>query len=403
MNRRNNMTADTSTGASGESYNAIAKILHWLIAAMVVLQFLLANLAEGAEDAGSKFQQLVLLANHKSVGITILSLAIIRLGWRFFRPPPAPLPMPTWQRRASSISHWSLYALLILMPLSGWLMSSASAISVSWFNVFQLPDLVTANEGLEEFFEEVHEVFSNLLFLLALIHVGAAIKHTFINHDGAIRRISSTLTISLFIAVLVFGVLALTRIGRASETPPDRTTPAVSINPDSAATRLPQWQIDYTKSYIRFIAEQAGAEFKSEWTDWQAVMRFDAANLGASSFDVAISADSVETMDKERNETLMDGEWFDGVNFPQIFYRAKVFASLPNGNFSAKGEMQVKEVVAPVELIFSVQQDGNRLILQGKATLDRIALGVGTGDWEDTTWVGQFVEVEVRVEASIGN
>ena len=54
-----------------------------------------------------------------------------------------------------------------------------------------------------------------------------------------------------------------------------------------------------------------------------------------------------------------------------------------------------------VELIFSVHQDDNRLILQGKATLDRIALGVGTGDWEDTTWVGQFVEVEVRVEASL--
>lgn len=394
------MTAETSTG---NSYNAVSKILHWLIAAMVVLQFVLANLAEGAEDAGSKFQQLVLLANHKSVGLTILCLAIIRLSWRFFHRPPAPLPMPTWQLRASGISHWSLYALLILMPLSGWLMSSASAISVSWFNLFQLPDLVAANERLEDFFAEAHELFATLLFVLALIHVGAALKHTFINHDGAIRRISSTLTISLFIAVLVIGVLALTRIGRASETPLHRTSPAVSVNPDSEASRLPQWQIDYAKSYIRFVAEQAGAEFESEWKDWQAVMRFDAANLGASSFDVAISANSVETMDKERNETLMDREWFDGVNFPQVFYRAKKFSSLPNGEFSANGEMQVKDVVAPVKLIFSVHQDGNQLILQGKATLDRIALGVGTGDWEDTTWVGQFVEVEVRVEATLGN
>lgn len=397
------MTAETSTDAPGESYNAIAKILHWLIAAMVVLQFVLANLAEGAEDAGSKFQQLVLLANHKSVGITILCLAIIRLAWRFVRPPPAPLPMPTWQLRAASISHWSLYALLILMPLSGWLMSSASAISVSWFNLFQLPDLVAANEGLEDFFEEVHEFFATLLFLLALIHLGAAIKHTFISHDGAIRRISSTLTLSLFVAVLILGVLALTKVGRASDAPADRSPPAVSYGQEIEAAGLPQWQIDYSKSYIRFTAKQAGATFESAWKDWQADMRFDATRLDASVFDVVISANSVETMDKERNETLMDREWFDGVNFPQIFYSATTFAALPNGTFSANGEMRVKGLVTPVKLIFTVAQDGEQVSLQGSATLDRIALGVGTGDWEDTTWVGQFVEVEVYVEAMLND
>lgn len=397
------MTAETSTDESGESYNAVAKILHWLIAAMVVLQFVLANLAEGAEDAGSKFQQLVLLANHKSVGLTILCLAIIRLVWRVVHPPPAPLPMPAWQLKASSISHWSLYALLILMPLSGWLMSSASAISVSWFNLFQLPDLVAANEGLKEFFEDAHEIFATLLFVLALIHVAAAIKHTFINHDGVLRRISSTLTLSLFITVLILGVLALTRIGRASETPMDRLLPAVSSGQEVKPVGMPQWQIDYDKSYIRFTAEQAGAEFESEWQDWQAEMYFDAAHLDASSFNVAISANSVETMDKERNETLMDSEWFDGVNFPQIYYRAETFTALPDGDFSAHGEMQVKEMAAPVELIFSVRQDGEQVTLQGNATLDRIVLGVGTGDWTDTTWVGQFVEVEVHVEATLGN
>jgi len=395
------MTSAKETGAPRESYDPIAKILHWLIAAMVVLQFVLANLAENAEDAGSKFQQLVLLANHKSVGITILSLAIVRLAWRFVRPPPAPLPMPIWQSRAASISHWSMYALIILIPLSGWLLSSAAAVSVSWFNFFQLPDLVTASEGLEESFEETHEILANLLGVLALIHVSAATKHTFINRDGAIRRISSTLAFSLFVIVIVLGVLGLTRVGRASETSMDRLFEAVSSGQQREAVWLPPWQIDYSNSYIRFVAEQAGATFESEWKDWQATLYFDEAHLDVSSFDVTISTSSVETRDKERNETLMDREWFDGDNFPQISYQAATFSPLPGGKFSASGEIHIKDVTAPVELTFSVRRDGDRLTLQGNATLDRLALGVGTGEWEDTTWVGQFVEVEVHVEGRI--
>jgi cytochrome b561 len=201
------MTRET---ASAKTYDTVAKMLHWLIAAMIVLQFVLANLAEGAEESGSEFQQLVLLANHKSVGLTILTLAIVRLIWRFLHPPPAPLAMPAWQRWASNISHWSLYVLLILLPVSGWIMSSAAAISVSWFNLFQLPDLVGANEVLEEVFEDLHESFAKLLFILAAIHLLAALKHTFLDRDGAIRRISSTLSIALFVAVIAAGVLALT-------------------------------------------------------------------------------------------------------------------------------------------------------------------------------------------------
>lgn len=390
------ITRDQTTGTSGESYDTVAKVLHWLIAAMVVLQFVLANLAEGAEDAGSKFQQLVLLANHKSVGITILSLALIRLGWRFMRPPPAPLPMPVWQSRTASISHWSMYALIVLIPLSGWMFSSAAAVSVSWFNFFQLPDLVAANEGLEELFKETHEILANLLGVLALIHLGAAMKHTFVDRDGAIRRMSSTLTLALFVIVIILGVLGLTRIGRASEMPMDRL-----LNAKTSAAGLPQWRIDYTKSYVRFVAEQAGATFESEWKDWRAALYFDATHLDVSSFDVTISTSSVDTLDQERNETLMDREWFDGGNFPQILYQAATFSPRPGGEFSASGEIQIKNVTAPVELVFSVRQDGDQRTLQGNATLDRIALGVGTGDWEDTTWVGQFVEVKVHVEASI--
>jgi cytochrome b561 len=190
-------------------YNPVAKILHWWIAALVILQYVLANRVESAEDAGSELLERVLMANHKSVGITILLLVLVRLGWRLYRTPPPPLPMPRWQARAASISHWGFYALLILLPLTGWLMSSAAATPVHWFGLVQLPDFIAANDGLEEVFEEVHETLAPLLAILGLLHIAAAAKHAVIDKDDALRRISSPLSIAIFVFVFAAGVAFL--------------------------------------------------------------------------------------------------------------------------------------------------------------------------------------------------
>lgn len=198
---------DTTT-----QYSAVAKILHWWIAAMVVLQYVLANLVESAEDAGSELQEHALMANHKSVGITILLLVLARLAWRFYQPPPPPLPMPHWQTRAAAISHWGFYVLLILMPLSGWLMSSAGAESVSWFGMARLPDFIAANGDLEEVFEEIHETLAPTLAILGLLHIAAAGKHALIDKDDALRRISSPLSIAIFVAALLAGLAFLARV-----------------------------------------------------------------------------------------------------------------------------------------------------------------------------------------------
>ncbi len=378
------MAAVAGTNANSDSYNAAAKLLHWLIAGGIVVQFVLAKLAENADEDGAKFRELVLLANHKSVGITILALMILRLAWRLYRPPPAPVAMPRWQRTASAISHWSFYALLIVMPLSGWLMSSASNISVSWFNLFQLPDFVAPDEGLEELFEEIHETLAKVLFALALIHVLAVAKHTFVDRDGVLRRMTSAIGVIAFFIVIVAGVLALTPASRAED-----------------GSSLPAWRIDYAKSHIRFTAEQAGANFDGEWQEWQADLRFDTDLLEASAFEVAVAVSGVATLDRERDETLLDPEFFDADNYPLVHYRASEFARAANGSFVAKGLIEVKGRTIPVDLAFTVQRDGERVMLDGKTTLDRLAMRIGTGEWEDTTWIGQFVDVIVHVEATV--
>jgi cytochrome b561 len=167
-------------------YGAVTQLLHWAIVALIILQYVLAERAEELPRGSAK---IATLAQHKSFGITILMLALIRLVWRWMNPVPGtPATMPRWQQLASHGSHYGLYALLFATPLLGWTMSSARNFPVSWFGMFTLPDLVAPNRSLYEFLNEAHEVGAKLIFVLALVHAAAALKHHFIDKDNVLRR-----------------------------------------------------------------------------------------------------------------------------------------------------------------------------------------------------------------------
>lgn len=163
----------------------MAQFLHWAIVVLLAIQIPLGKIAH---ELPVGLERLAMMSRHKSVGITILGLALLRLVWRWFDRPPPPPPMPRWQQLASRLNHWSLYALLFALPLSGWLMSSAAARPVSWFGFVQLPDFVAPDAGLKEIFEEVHEVLVILLLALVILHVVAALKHQFVDRDGLMHR-----------------------------------------------------------------------------------------------------------------------------------------------------------------------------------------------------------------------
>lgn len=382
------------------SYHPLAKLLHWAVAGLIVLQFVLAKLADRAGDV-SELRQLALLANHRSVGMTILTLAVLRLGLRLNQTPPDPLPMPAWQQTASEISHWLLYALLFLLPISGWLMSSASANSVSWFNLIRIPDLVAPDPRLKQVLEEVHETFARLLLVLAGIHVLAAAKHALIARDAAMRRISSTAGIAAFAAIIVLGVYGLARVSVQSTavTNPGRT--ATSPKTQLRHSDLPVWNIDHSSSYIRFTGEQAGTEFSGEWLLWNAEIHFDRDILDAGSIDVNVLVSSVDTQDDDRDRTLQDPEWFDSAGFPQAFYQADEFLPGDESGYVANGRIIVRGLSTPAPLKFDVTENDGRLLLDGVARLDRLAIGIGTGEWSDPASVGRSVSVQVHVEATV--
>jgi len=398
--------------ATTTRYHEVARILHWLIAALIVLQYVL---AEMAEDASSDLQELALLANHKSVGMTVFMLAIVRIVWRFTHTvPPLPESMPRWQVRASNLSHVLLYLLIFALPVSGWLFSSATAYSVSWFGIFVFPDLIGGDKSLAEVLEEVHEILAKVLFFVALLHILAALKHGLLNRDGVLSRMSSWLSIGLFLVAIVVGVWQLsvpapsadkwsseveTDVEKSVEKEQatrsaDHIAPAAPVMID---TSLPPWNIDKRMSYIRFTADQAGAPFTGSWPQWSADVRFEPDDLAASSASVRVDTTSPATGDSERDATLVKPEWFDSSVHPEVIFRTIAISAVDTGGYLATGTLRIRNSEHPIRLTFTHQHLDGKDTITGVVKLDRIELGVGTGEWTDTSWVGQHVKVEFQV------
>jgi cytochrome b561 len=167
-------------------WGAIAQLLHWLVVLLVIAQFTLALLAD---DLPAGMKKLTLLSRHKSIGITILALVFLRLGWRWANPTPTlPSTLKPYERLLARGTHLLLYVLLFAMPLSGWMMSSARGFPVSWFGFFQLPDLVPKDKALYEALVSTHETLAWTLVAIVALHVGAALKHHFMLKDDVLRR-----------------------------------------------------------------------------------------------------------------------------------------------------------------------------------------------------------------------
>jgi cytochrome b561 len=164
----------------------LAQLFHWVIVGLIITQFVLANIAH---DLPIGMEKLAVLARHKSVGVTILTLAIMRLVWRWMNPvPELPNTLKPYERMLAKFTHFMLYALLIVMPITGWIMSSARNFPVSWFNLFQLPDLVAPSRPLYDAMHETHELLAWTLVAVATLHVLGALKHHFVLKDDVLRR-----------------------------------------------------------------------------------------------------------------------------------------------------------------------------------------------------------------------
>lgn len=167
-------------------YSAVSLTLHWLIAALVIAQVGLVMIADSIDGPGARQY----IGLHKAVGLTILVLTLARIGWRLAHPAiPLPSGMARWRRVAARATHVLFYVVLLALPLTGWLASSAASRDISWFGLFDWP-LLPIGGGREAAgaFMDAHRLVVKGLYLLIVLHVAGALKHHFVDRDDVLRR-----------------------------------------------------------------------------------------------------------------------------------------------------------------------------------------------------------------------
>jgi cytochrome b561/polyisoprenoid-binding protein YceI len=355
-------------------YNAVAMIIHWLTALTVIGLLVVGNIM--ADLPRTDPNKLDLYNLHKSFGITILLLTVIRLGWRLtHKPPSLPDAMPNWEKRAAHAAHWVFYLLLLGVPLLGWIMVSAAPRSVptflfgvlEWPHISFLADMeLDQKKELKEVFEDLHAAAAYTMAGLIVLHIGAALRHRLLLKDNVLQRMLPKVIPAL---ALAFG-LALAMPVSATE-----------------------WSVDPAASNLGFTATQSGRTFEGRFKSWQAEIEFDKADLSKARAKVLIDMASASTADRQRDSSLPGADWFDAKKFPQATFEASGFTSKGGNKYEASGTLEIRGNKKNVTLPFTLDITGDESHAVGKLDIVRSDYGVGQGEWMDGSVVGLAVSI----------
>lgn len=354
-------------------YGVVTKSLHWIMALLVIC-LLGVGLYMGTMSLSAAKIQVYNL--HKSLGICVLFLIIGRICWHIIsRTPHFVETLKPWEKKAATLVHFSLYILLIAMPLSGWIFSSAAGRPVQFFGIFTLPDIVAPDENIAKTFRALHGYIGYALMALIAMHIAGALKHHFIDKDPTLKRMLPGLFAFLFLGAI----------------------------PAHAGTN--EWILVHDKSQVTFTGKQMGTAFTGKFERFKTNIVFDPDHLDASAVTADIDIASVNTEAADRDENIKGKEWFDVGQFPLAQFQTTKFRKTGNNTYEAEANLTIKNISIPVILPFTLnitKSDSDKTELatvDGTVVLDRAKFQLGTGSWADPSVIANEVPVNIHVVA----
>lgn len=434
---------------AGKRYTTVAILLHWAIAIGIVWQILLGLwMSTALDDAQTRAQAVAGFQIHKSVGLTILALSLVRLGWRLLHAPPSPpAEQPAWERWAARATHWAFYALMIGLPLSGWAYASTGwssptsspldvpTVYFGLVTVPHLPGLATLAEGARagtaDLLLWLHANMAWVAVALLVLHVGAALKHQFVDRDEVLGQMVPGVTpraIALppaprgrvaalalgFAAIALFFVGASLAIRNGGAPDTAGGAPASSLTPVNSAAQAwlaaspgpvstspaPAWQVDRQASSIRFAGTHADVAFDGAFGDWAALIRFDPANPAQSAVRVAVATASARDGIPLHDRTLPQAEWFDSARHPIATFTATQFRKLGGDRFEATGVLAIKGRDLPVTLPFELKVQDGVASMSGEIVIKRRGADLGQSSDPRAEWVSEEIRIRIKVKAT---
>ena len=171
-----------------QGYGVAAIVLHWLMAGLIIALVATGLYMVQLPDSGFDTRKITLILLHKQIGVAAFVLVGARWTWRQINPSPhLEDTLPEWQKVIAITVHLCFYALMIALPITGWIMSSYAGIPV-WFLGSTLPDLVLPNERLFERFQQLHDWLGYAMAILMCLHAAAALRHHFMFRDGTLEK-----------------------------------------------------------------------------------------------------------------------------------------------------------------------------------------------------------------------
>ena len=167
----------------------------------------------------------------------------------------------------------------------------------------------------------------------------------------------------------------------------------------SATAQAAEWTVNTDSSSVGFAAEQQGSRFNGRFQTFSATIDFDPADPASGSVVGSVVTDSVNTRDHDRDAALTDRDWFDSANHPEASFESESITALDDGSYEAAGNMTLKGTTKPMTMTFTFETGDAGATFAGTMSIDRFDFGVGDG-WNDTSWVGQIVDVEIELALS---
>ncbi|MGI9502545.1 MAG: cytochrome b/b6 domain-containing protein [Geminicoccaceae bacterium] len=398
--------------ASGSGYGGVARAFHWLTAFLIIALFALGWYMADLEFADpEKFR---LYQIHKSIGITVFLLAVLRLVWRLtHRAPPWPEHMSAWERVAAAGAHWALYGLILLQPVIGILQSNAANFPIVFWGGYELPALIAPSEMLGDLLLNAHHLVGNALAGLVLLHVAAALRHHIQLKDDVLRNMMPSARIGSAVAVLALALIVppflLTETSEPQATAASTETEVLAPATDTAAPAEVSgeaWAIE-EGSRLGFVALQQGSEVLGNFDAFDAEVVFDPDDLDNSRIGVDIDVTSITTGHSDRDKTLNSPSFFDTATWPAAAFKSETITATGEDRYDAAGTLTIRDVTKDVVLSFSldIQADSDdpsreRAEAKGELPILRLDFGVGQGDWTSTTTVADEVVITIDIKAS---
>ncbi|MEM9438169.1 MAG: cytochrome b/b6 domain-containing protein [Pseudomonadota bacterium] len=390
---------------TASTYGTVTKTFHWLTALLIVGVIATGTIAHNlaTDDPTSLAWKVQLYSVHKTIGLTIFFTAILRIAWAISQPKPGPIgEHKKWQGFLAELCHYTLYASLILVPLTGWMTHAATEgfAPIKWPFGQELP-FIPNDPELAERFATAHLFFERVMVASLFLHIAGALKHHVWDKDPTLVR-------------MWFGLpkIKLSAVGPAPKAAlPAVTALAIFAAVGTAAAIQPvkqggldipaleevasDWRVLDGKIEISVV--QFGAETIGEFADWTAGITFDPDAPGdvKGSADVTISIGSL-TLGNVTADALSP-DFFDVGNHATATVSGDIVAV--GDAYELQGSITVKGTEAPLALPFALELDGDTARAQGQVTLQRLDFNVGESMPGDDT-VGFGVDVTIDLTAT---